>query len=99
MVRQYFEDRPYSYAGGGSVEIDSKKIGVAKRTKVKNWYIKNYPTDDLGKEINDNINFWSLYTLLFQRYNVYSILEVSDSVVRERVFEKLSEILGVDYVS
>lgn len=84
-------------AKGGGVELDAKKIGVAKRLKIKNWYIKNYPTDDLGKEIDDNLSFWSLYTLMSQRYNVYSVLEVSDSIVRERVFEKLSEILGVEY--
>jgi hypothetical protein len=86
-----------NYAGGGSVEIDAKKIGNAKRLKVKNWYIKNYPTDDLGKEINDNLSFWSFYTYLFQGVNVYSVLGVGDSIVRERVFEKLAEILGVQY--
>lgn len=85
------------YAGGGSVEIDSKKRGVAKRTNIKKWYVKNYPDDELGEEINDKISFWTLYVLMYQRSEVYSLLEVSDSVVRERVFEKLAEILGVDY--
>ena len=84
-------------AHGGKVEIDSKKIGLAKRLDIKNWYLKTYPTDNLGKEINDNVSFWSLYTFMSQRYNVYSVLGVSDSIVRERVFEKLSEILGIKY--
>lgn len=83
------------YEQGG--EINSKKIGVAKRTKIKNWYLKNYPTDDLGEEINENISFWNLYAYLKNGYNVYSVLGVSDSLVRERVFEKLSEIIGVKY--
>lgn len=85
------------FNGGGGVQFDSKKIGNAKRLRVKNWYIKNYPTDDLGKEINDNLSFWSFYTYLFQGVNVYSVLGVGDSIVRERVFEKLAEILGVQY--
>lgn len=85
------------FADGGGVELNGKKVGVAKRLKIKNWYLKTYPTDDLGKEIKDNLSFWSLYTLMSQRYNVYSVLQVSDSLVRERVFEKLSEILGVEY--
>jgi len=93
MEQEYFD----KYAGGGSVEIDAKKIGNDKRLKVKNWYIKNYPTDDLGKEINDNLSFWSFYTYLFQGYNVYSVLGVGDSIVRERVFQKLAEILEVQY--
>ena len=85
------------FNGGGGVQFDMKKIGNAKRLRVKNWYIKNYPTDDLGKEINDNLSFWSFYTYLFQGFNVYSVLGVGDSIVRERVFEKLAEILGVQY--
>jgi GNAT superfamily N-acetyltransferase len=83
------------YEGGG--EIDSKNIGVAKRTKVKKWYTKNYPQDDLGQEINGSIDFWTIYVFLKQGIDIYSALGVSDSLVRERVFEKLSEILNVDY--
>lgn len=102
IIKGYEISRGYSKAKGGSTyqgggEIDSKKIGVAKRLKIKNWYLKNYPTDDLGNEIDENISFWSLYIYLKQRYNVYSVLAVSDSLVRERVFEKLSEIIGVEY--
>lgn len=95
MSRTQFEEETFEYADGG--EIDGKKIGVAKRTKIKNWYVKNYPNDDLGEQINDEISFWTLYVLMYQRNEVYSLLEVNDSVVRERVFERLSEILGVDY--
>ena len=78
-------------------DTDGKKVGVAKRTNIKNWYTKNYPTDDLGKEINSERNFWQLWTMMSQGYNPYEFLDVYDSVVRERVMEKLSEILGVDY--
>jgi hypothetical protein len=84
-----------SYAGGG--EISNKNIGVAKRLKIKNWYIKNYPTDDLGEEIDSTITFWELWTYISQGYDVYAVLGVTDSLVRERVFEKLSQILDVDY--
>jgi len=83
------------YAGGG--EIDSKNITLAKRLKVKKWYTKTYSTDDLGQEINEDLSFWLFWSYLSQGYNVYSVLEVSDSLVRERVFQKLSEILEVDY--
>ena len=84
-----------TYSNGG--DLDSKNIGVAKRTKVKKWYTKNYPQDDLGQEINDSINFWTIYVYLKQGINIYSALGVYDSLVRERVFQKLSEILNVDY--
>lgn len=84
-----------SFEGGGDTDIQNIKL--AKRTNVKKWYTKTYPTDDLGQEIRESINFWSLWSLMSQGYDVYSILGVGDSVVRERVFEKLSEILKIDY--
>ncbi len=83
------------YEDGGS--IDGKKITVAKKLKVKNWYLKTYPTDDLGEEINPDIDFWLLWKYMTQGYNVYNVLGVGDSLIRERVFQKLSEILGIDY--
>lgn len=94
-IEDYEKQMKNEFEKGG--EIEGSNVGIAKRTKVKNWYIKNYPTDDLGKGIDDKITFWSLYTMMSQGYNVYSLLEVSDSLVRERVFEKLSTILGIEY--
>ena len=85
-----------TYAKGGGV-VDSSKVGVAKRLKIKNWYKKTYPTDDLGEQIKDDITFWSLWGYMAQGYDVYDVLGVGDSAIRERVFEKLSEILGVGY--
>jgi ppGpp synthetase/RelA/SpoT-type nucleotidyltranferase len=86
---------PLPFDNGG--EINTKNIAKAKRTKVKKWYLKTYPTDDLGEEIREDITFWSLWAMMSQGYNVYDILDVADSVIRERVFEELSEILEIDY--
>jgi hypothetical protein len=83
------------YDKGG--QIDTKNITIAKRIKVKKWYLKTYPKDDLGKEIREDITFWSLWAYMSQGYDVYNILGVGDSMIRERVFEELSKILGVDY--
>lgn len=83
------------YDNGG--QIDTKNVTIAKRIKVKKWYLKTYPKDDLGKEIREDITFWSLWALMSQGYDVYNILGVGDSMIRERVFEELSKILGVDY--
>lgn len=83
------------YAQGGTIE--SSKVSAAKRLKIKNWYTKSYPTDDLGKEINDQISFWELYTYMSQGFDFYPVVNVYDSLVRERVFQKLSEILEVEY--
>lgn len=83
------------FADGG--EINRKNVGNAKRIKIKNWYTKTYPTDEIGKEINSNVSLWELWSYMSNGYNVYDVLGVRDSMVRERVFEKLSETLGVKY--
>ena len=79
------------YAKGGVMPK-----GARSGIKIKNWYVKNYPTDELGEDINDTITFKGYWAMTSQGYNPYEVLGVEDSVVRERVDGKLSEILGVD---
>ncbi len=80
--------RKQRYANGG---------GVGENILIKDWYIENYPTDDLGQELNDDCTFKDVWTAIHNGSDVYTILGVGDSLVRERVFEKLSEINGVEY--
>jgi len=84
-------------ADGGYMAVKYLPVGVSKRElnkKIKDWYIKNYPTDDLGQEINDRITFRGFWALTSQNYTPYEVLDVYDSVVRERVEEKVSAILS-----
>jgi hypothetical protein len=67
--------------------------------KIRDWYIENYPTDDLAEEMNDETTFENLWDAINTQANVYDIIGVDDSVVRERLFEKLSDIYEVDYFS
>jgi hypothetical protein len=61
---------------------------------IKNWYESEFTTDELGKEINPNATFEELKDNL---PNVYDYLDLEDSIVRERVFTELAEIMNVDY--
>lgn len=65
--------------------------------RVKDWYIKNYPDDDLGNELDGNISFARVLKSLEDEEDVYDVIGVVDSVVRERLFQRLAEILNVDY--
>jgi len=65
--------------------------------KIKDWYIKTYPKDDLGEELNDDVTFNDLWNGIHKKEDVYEIMGVDDSIIRERLFEHLSEIKGVDY--
>ena len=64
---------------------------------IKHWYKKAYPNDEEGDYINADVTFMDLFNALDWRKDVYSLLGVSDSVIRERCFKKLAEIMKVDY--
>jgi len=64
---------------------------------IKDWYTKEYPSDDLGREMNGNATFSDLFETLDNYLDVFDLIGVSDTVIRERVFDKLADIMGVDY--
>ena len=70
---------------------------ITKETSIKDWYIRTYPTDELGEEMNEKITFEDLFIILDNGKSVYDSLGVLDSIIRERVFSKLAEIMQVDY--
>ena len=63
---------------------------------IRNYYVNEFPSDELGLEIDPKANFESLW-LAIRGDVVYEYIGVSDSVVRERLFEKFSELTGHDY--
>lgn len=72
-------------------------MNITEKTKIKEWYVKEYPSDELGAELNNKITFYDLFMVLDNYKSVYEALNVWDSIVRERVFGKLAEIMNVDY--
>lgn len=63
---------------------------------IRNYYVNEFPSDELGVEINKEANFESLW-LAIRGDMVYEYIGVSDSVIRERLFEKFSELTGHTY--
>lgn len=67
-------------------------------TNVKKFYIKAYPTDTEGAKIRSNLTFRTLLSkFLLAPKDIYDIVGVGDSVIRERIFEALSKILNCNY--
>lgn len=62
---------------------------------IRKWYVKAYPTDDLGPELVGN--FEGALETMAQGGDIYDYMGVGDSLVRERLFTRLSEMLGLDY--
>lgn len=66
--------------------------------KLRDWYLENFPEDDFAKDRMDSgKTFQDLFDTLDNYGNVYACIGVADSLIRERLFTKLSQIMGVDY--
>jgi hypothetical protein len=64
---------------------------------IREYYLENFPTDELGNEINPTATFDGLVRVLNNYEDVYEYIGVSDSLIRERVFWNLSEITTTEY--
>jgi len=66
-------------------------------SSVKEFYMNEYPTDELGARLHDETTFNDVLIGLAVGFDIYKVLGAGDSIIRERVFRKLAEILGRDY--
>jgi len=64
---------------------------------IKQYYTEHFPSDKLGNEIKSDITFLGLRNILYGNLDVYEYIGGGDSIVRERLFEKLSEYIDQDY--
>lgn len=93
-----------SFFGGTENEIADTSEVVSKdnikpehyepdlNSNVQLWYMQEYPTDSLGESISEIVTFADIQGKNINE--IYDVLGVGDSVVRERVQEKLAEIVG-----
>ena len=64
---------------------------------IREFYLKSYPLDELGFDINESATFVGLLHAIHTEQNVYQYIGVYDSLIRESIFEELANILGVNY--
>lgn len=66
---------------------------------IRAWYQEAFPKDDLGREIDGEASFEGLAEVLNgpNGDDFYEYVGVGDSVVRERCFERLAEMRGIEY--
>ncbi|MBO5416745.1 MAG: hypothetical protein J6A83_08970 [Clostridia bacterium] len=65
--------------------------------EIKRWYRKEYPNDIVGCDLNKEATFEGLAECIDNGEDIYEYIGVSDSIIRERLFVKLSELVGVNY--
>lgn len=66
-------------------------------TKLRDWYMENFPTDPCGEELNPEATFEDLFDALDNYQDVYTLFGIADSFVREGLFSGLATIMNVDY--
>lgn len=64
---------------------------------IRDWYIKTYPTDELGEEIDESVTFDDVFSGLKSHEDFYEMIGVYDSIVRERIFDELAKSKNVSY--
>lgn len=65
--------------------------------KVKEWYVSKYPDDDMGEDIDPELSFYGIFDALDNYEDIYEVIGVGDSIIRERIFSELADRMGVDY--
>ena len=65
--------------------------------KIKNWYMIKYAKDELGEGLNNTNTFKDLENALNKGGDVYKVMGEDDSVIRERLFQQLAKVKGVEY--
>ena len=80
-------------------ELDGSEEVIAQNTKIKEWYHTTYPDDTIVDKMRDDVTFLDLFDTLDNYGDVYALIFKTggDSIVRERCFEKLTEIMKCDY--
>jgi len=79
-------------------KLSNNTVANLKELNMKNFYMTNYPTDNVGSTLSAEPNFYNLLDGMQQGIDVYNIMGGNaDSLVRERIFIKLSDTMGVDY--
>ena len=64
---------------------------------IKEFYLNKYPYDKVGEELNKNATFIGLLNCLYEGNDVYEYIGVGDSVIRERLFGNLADLLDKPY--
>lgn len=78
-------------------EEPKAKTKVGENQTIKDFYTNAFPTDPLGKELDDKKTFKDVWNDLLKGNSVYKTFGIGDSVVRERIFEQLAKLKKVDY--
>lgn len=65
--------------------------------RIKTWHSMKYPDDELAKEMDGEITFKNIWEGMNAGEDVYEMLGVYDSLIREHVFGELAKRMNTKY--
>ena len=67
--------------------------------RVRAWYLKTFPDDEAGADIDKTLTWKKLRDAINNGLgsDIYRVIGVGDSVIRERVFEGLADVLRTTF--
>jgi hypothetical protein len=87
-------DHHYHEVGGA---VMSSRELMSSEKNVGDWYMDAYPSDTLGGKIDDDLTWPALLEGMRKHEDMDNILGVCDSLIRERVFTRLSQLTMLPY--
>lgn len=75
-------------------------VSIDLNTCVRDYYLCAYPKDDLGPRLLSDVTFQDVVNGLNKGQGFYETVGPTvDTIVRERIFSKVAELLDVDYLA
>ena len=75
-------------------------VSVDLNSCVRDFYLMEYPTDDMGPSLLPDVTLKDVVNCINSGNDLYDTVGQSmDTVIRERIFSKVAELLDVDYLS
>lgn len=79
-------------------KVDNIRQNYNGQTRLVDFYKTAYPTDEWGIDgMNKAATFQDAFECLQVGFDFYTFLGVSDSIVRERIFEALATLMDCSY--
>lgn len=87
------------FTGSSALRSSSKEVHDGARACGRRVHGAEaaYPTDDMGAELNGSLTFSELVAGDTFDQDIYEVLGVGDSLVRERVFQETASRTGASY--
>jgi hypothetical protein len=74
-----------------------KQFKTTTQSTIQSWYLNTFLDDAEGVNLKRNVTFEQAYNCLKSKEDFYEFIGIADTIIRERIFEKIAELYEIDY--